>query len=231
MTLAVLFLSSALAGPGPIDAALVTDFPVLVGASVAWEPTSRLRAELTGGFLPGPYLDTINWGLTTFDVYSDTTAELIDAVLQDALIVHAQVGYRLIEDRGLSFSLGYQHIGLAGDTTDISLLIDADVSEEVYEKAKEEVGELDVSVSPHMITGEVGYQWLLRERLVLRSSLAFAYTVQASATVSTTEDARGPAGQQALDALTDASEDYLVDVFEQWVHLPMLGVSVGYRFP
>ena len=209
---------------------MLTDFPVLVGGSAAYELPGRLRSELTVGMMPGLYVDTINWAMTTFDVYSETTAELIDVILQGSIIVHAQVGYRPWEHRGFTGALGYQNIGLIGDTTDISLYADAQVSQEMLDRAQAAVGDLEVVVSPHMITGEVGYQWHLREQLVLRTSLAFAYTLNANATVSATQEAPTPLGREALEAVTVASEDYLISLFEEWVHLPMLGVSVGYRF-
>lgn len=213
-----------------LDVAALTDFPLLVGGGVAYELPVRLRAEVTAGVLPGPYVDAINWGMTTFDVYSETTAELIDVVLQNSFVLHSQIGYRPLPRRGLSVSLGHQYINLGGDTADISLFGDIAVPERLLEIAEAEAGELETKVSAHMISGEIGYQWQIQERLSLRATAAFAYTLHASAAVSATQEARNPVSQEALDLVTVAAEDYLEFVFEEWVHLPMVGVSAGYRF-
>ena len=229
----LLLTAAAHAGPpGHMDAMLVTDFPLLVGASVAWEHPSRFRLEGTGGILPDPYVSTINSAMTRFEIYSDTTAELIDVLLQNAVVLHGQVSYRPLADRGLSLALGYQHIGFAGDTTavDASLFSDAVVPDEALEIVQAELGDLEVDLRSHMVTGEVGYQWLVKERLVIRGSLAFAYTFHANTAVSATASARTPAGEDALALVNDAAADYLNFVFEEWVHLPMFGVSAGYRF-
>lgn len=227
----LLLLATAYAGsPGHVDLASVTDFPILVGASGAWEPNSRLRLEATAGVLPEAYVSVINAGLTTFDVYSDTTADLIDVLLQNALVLHGQVGYIPLRDRGLSVSLGYKYIGFAGDTTDVSSFSDAAIPTEVLEVAQQEAGELEVDLRSHMITGEIGYQWLIKERLVIRSSVGFAYTFYANTAVSATQEANSPAGEDAIAIVNDASADYLNFVFEEWVHLPTIGISAGYRF-
>ena len=228
----LLLLSSlaVAAPPGSLDVAALTDFPLLVGGSVAWEHDARIRLEGTAGVLPGAYVDTINWGLTTFDVYSDTTAELIDVVLQNALVSHVQLGYRPFEARGLSVAVGYQHIGFAGDTTDVSLFSDAVLPDGVLEAARSETGELEVDLKANMVSGELGYQWLVKDRLVLRSTLGFAYTFKASTEVSATGSAKTPVGEEAIKLLNVAAADYLDFVFEEWVHLPMVGVSAGYRF-
>lgn len=228
----VLFLVAAqTAAADGIDAAIGTDFPILVGASAAWQHPSRLRLEGTAGILPEPYVGTINQAMTTFDVYSDTTAELIDVVLQNAIVLHGQVGYQVLPERPLTVSLGYQRIGFAGDTTDISLFSDAAIPQEFIDAAATEFGDLEVDLTSHMVSGEVGYQWLIKERLVVRGSLAFAYTLHASTTVSATREASTPVGEELITLVNDAASDYLNYVFEKWVHLPMIGVTVGYRFP
>ncbi|MEL6342454.1 MAG: hypothetical protein AAFV53_04935 [Myxococcota bacterium] len=227
----LLLLATALAGPpGHVDLAPVTDFPILVGASGAWESPSRFRLEATAGIFPDPYVSAVNTGLTTFDVYSDTTAELIDVVLQNALVLHGQVGFIPWENSGLSVSLGYQYIGFAGDTTDVLLFADAAIPSDVLEAAEQATGDLEVDLQSHMISGEIGYQWLIKERLVIRSSVGFAYTIHANTAVSATRDPNTPAEEEALELVNDAAADYLNFVFEEWVHLPTVGISAGYRF-
>ncbi len=226
----ILLAAQAGAAEG-VDALIVTDFPILTGASLAWQHSSRLRLEGTAGVLPSPYVDAINWGMTTFDVYSDTTAELIDVVLQNAIVLHGQVGYQVLPRRPLSISVGYQRIGFAGDTTDIDLFSDAVIPQGILDSTRSDFGELEVDLTSHMVTGEVGYQWLLREHIVLRSSMAFAYTFHSKTDVYATREAQNPLEEESLTLVNEAAADYLDFVFEEWVHLPMIGISAGYRFP
>ena len=229
MLLPLLAVQAAIAGQ--VDASAVTDFPILTGASVAWQHPSRLRLEGTAGVLPSPYVDVINTAMTTFDVYSDTTAELIDVVLQNAIVLHGQVGYQVLPQRPLSVSVGYQRIGFAGDTTDISLFSDAVIPDEILDAARNDFGELEVDLTAHMVSGEVGYDWLIKDRITLRASLAFAYTVKSNTAVSATREPSNPVEEETITLVNVAAADYLDFVFEEWVHLPMIGLSAGYRFP
>ncbi len=226
-----LLLTVHTAAAESVDVSIGTDFPILTGASVAWQHSSRLRLEGTVGVLPGPYVDAINWGLTTFDVYSDTTAELIDVVLQNAIVIHGQVGYQLLPERPLSASLGYQRIGFAGDTTDIALFSDAVVPQALIDQARDDFGELEVDLTSHMISGELGYQWLIKDRLVIRGSAAFAYTIRSRTDVSATREATNPIEEETIAIVNVAAADYLDFVFEEWVHLPMIGIYAGDRCP
>jgi len=229
MLLALLLSVAPAASAHTFSAHALTDFPVLIGVGAGYESPQRVRLDASGGFMPGPYLDATNATLVAFDVYSETTAELIDILLQGSLVLRAEAGWRPWDDRGWYAGLGYQFLGLAGDTTDLSLYTDG-IEADILRRAEEQTGSLEVSVAPHMLTGRIGHEWILQERFVVRGSLGFAYTVSSSSTVSSTESGRGAAAQAAIDAVESAAESYLDDVFESWVHSPMLGVSGGYRF-
>jgi len=233
---ALLCLTSAdaLAGEGlpeghEIDAYVGTDFPLMVGAGVTYESPMRLRGELTGGLMPGGYVDTINWGLTTFDIYSDTVADLIDAILKNALVARAEVGYRPWESRGWTASAGYQHLRVLGNTTSVGDYLEG-VDEEAIEKVQEFSGDLLVNAGVHQVMGELGYERMIKDPWKIRATLGFAYTFKANTAVAASRDANDPVEEAALEIVTVEAESYLDFVFEEWVHLPMLGLSAGYRF-
>ncbi len=232
MNLAILLAAtSAIAADGDhhLDAAILTDFPVMVGANVTYEAPSRLRGELNGGVIPGPYVDTINWAMTTFDVYSENVANLIDLALRNTLVLRPEIGFRPLPNRGLTVALGYQYLFLGGDTADVQYFTE-NIEGDLAAFAQDATGDLEVQISNHMIHGEVGYEWLVKERLVLRSTLGFAYTVRANTTVTPTREADNAAEQELIDEVAILGEDYLDYVFEEWVHLPMVGVHAGWRF-
>lgn len=228
----ITFATSAQAGGlngHQLDVGLLTDFPVMVGGNVTYEAPFRLRAELNAGAMPGPYVDTINWGMTTFDIYSDEVANLIDVALKNSILLRTEVGYRPFARYGLVVSAGYQFLALSGDTADVQVLT-ANIDPALVGSVQGATGDIELRVSPHMITGEVGYEWLVKKRLVLRSTLGFAYTVASQTTVRPTQDVGGATEEAAMDAVVVLSEDYLNYVFEEWVHLPMVGIGAAWRF-
>lgn len=224
---------SAAAAEGPLtrslDVAVRTDVPVLVGATVTWEGPARLRGRLTAGTMPGPYVDLTNAAMTGFDIYSDTVADIIDHALRRSIVLRVEGGFRPLPRRGLTLGVGYQLLTLGGDSADLSLFGEAS-DPVLVERARSLTGDLEVGITDHMLTGEVGYEWPIREHLLIGTSLGFAYTVSADSRVSPTREADGPLEQEVIDAATASTADYLTYVFEEWVHLPMIGVSVGWRF-
>ena len=205
-----------------------TDFPIMIGGGMGLETSDRIRADVSGGILPGPYWDAVNGALVAFDVYSELTAELIDVLLNGALVLRTEGGWRPWADRGVFFTLGYQHIALAGDTTDLRLFGDG-IDSDLLDRAAED-STLDVRVRPHMLLGRVGVEHTIRESIELRLTLGFAYTVASSSTVESIREAATPAGAAIQEEVSTAAEAYLNDVFTSWVHVPMIGVSGGYRF-
>jgi hypothetical protein len=232
----LLLIASALAGDDAhsVDAYLGTDFPIMVGGGATYEHPTRLRLDVNGGFMPGPYVDAINWGLTTFDIYSDTVADLIDAVLENALVGRVELGYRPLPARGWTVSAGYQHLRVFGNTADLTYFAEG-IDEEIISEVQEFTGDLIINVAVHQIAGEIGYERALMprrfdEHLRIRGSFGFSYTLKASTVADTTNDPTNPVQEEATEVVLAEAEDYLDYVFEEWVHIPMLGVSAGYRF-
>jgi hypothetical protein len=226
----LLALLSAAASAAQLDLALRTDVPVMVGASATVEGAHRLRGRLSGGFMPGPYVDLTNAAMTGFGVYSTTVADIIELALRRSLVLRVEGGWRPIEGRGLTLGGGYQLLGLGGDSTDLSLFGEA-MDPRLLDSAQGVTGDLEVGVAAHMLTVEVGYEWVVKDHLVLTASLGFAGTVAAGARAEATKELSGPLEGEIRDAAVAGAADYLDYVFEEWVHLPMIGVSAGWRLP
>ena len=206
-----------------------TDFPLMAGAGITHELPGRLRIDGAAGLLPGPYWDTVNRTLVSAEVYSEDTAELIDILLTGALVLRLEAGWRPWERRGFFFTAGYQHLGLAGGSTNIALYADG-ITASLYEAASSVFGDLEVLVVPSMVLGRTGWEWHVRESILLRATLGFAYTVRSRSEVSMTDPPRNPIAAALSDSLAEEAEAYLDDVFESWVHTPMIGVYSGFRF-
>ncbi|MFT5681265.1 MAG: hypothetical protein ACI8RZ_002171 [Myxococcota bacterium] len=231
-----LLIASALAGDDThsVDAYIGTDFPIMVGAGATYEHPTRLRLDVNGGFMPGPYVDAINWGLTTFDIYSDTVADIIDAVLKNALVGRVELGYRPFPTRGWTVSAGYQHLRVFGNTADLTDFADG-VDEDALAQVQEFTGDLLIDVAVHQVTGEIGYERALfpkkfDEHLRIRGTFGFSYTLKANTVADTTNDPTNPPQEEATAIVLQEAEAYLDDIFEDYVHIPMVGLAAGYRF-
>jgi hypothetical protein len=175
-------------------------------------------------------VDLTNAAMTGFDVYSDTVADIIELALRRSVVVRLEGGWRPLERRGLTLGGGYQLLGLGGDSTSLSLFGEA-MDPRLLERAQAVTGDLEVGVAAHMLTAEVGYEWVVKDHLVLTASLGFAGTVAAAARAEATRDPRGALEGEVRGLAVDGVADYLDYVFEEWVHLPMIGASAGWRLP
>lgn len=212
-----------------VDATAYTDFPVSVGIRSTIETPQRLRFSASAGAFPGPYLDTIQGIATGAGWYSDALATVIDTALSRAWLMQFQAGWRPIEDRGFTVMGGYMPVFAAGgdaSSTDITAAMADDQSD------GEESDAHHLKSRIHLVTVQLGWEWLLAERLVLRSSVGGAFTVgsQTEATALSTTTSDRP-GREALQSVgIEALEAYLDNTYQSYVHTATIGVEVGYRF-
>ncbi len=234
-----LLLAAAVCAPAPVASAKPlgeggvalsarTDVPVLVGLSAAVEGPHRLRGQLSLGVMPGPYVDLTNTALTGFEVYSENVATIIDAALRRSLVTRVEGGWRPLPERGLVVLGGYQLLALGGDTTGLSAFGEA-MDGRLLSAAQDVTGDIEVGVSAHQLTAGAGWEWSPAPRLHVGANLGFAGTVATRSMARTTREARNAVGQTISDDVTTGVASYLDYVFDEWVHLPMVGVSVGWR--
>jgi len=212
-----------------LDVALVTDVPILVGGAVTWESPRRYRGRFTGGVMPGAYVDATNAAMVGFDIYSETVADIIDSALERTVVLHLQGGWRPVQARPMTVWVGYQFWGLGGSTTDLGVFADV-MDDALYEAAQDVTGDVDIAIRDHMLTAGIGREWVFDDRVVVGTSVGFSYSLAAPSRASATRAADNEVEQRIMDGVTGTAEDYLTYVFEEWVHLPTVGLSVGYRF-
>ena len=216
-------------GGHTLDVALETDFPTRVGAGVSWETPGRARMKLGLGVMPGPYVDVTNAAMVGFDIYSDDVGSIIDSALERTVVLQLQGGYRPLESRGFYVLGGYQFWGLGGSTTELNAFSET-MDANLYQAAQSVTGDIQVGIASHMLVGTAGWEWPLENNVVLGASLGFAYTLAAPSRAAPTRTANNEVEQEVMDGVTASAEDYLTYVFEEWVHLPFVCLSVGYRF-
>ena len=116
--------------------------------------------------------------------------------------------------------------------------IAAVTGQEVPDTGEDSAIEVDAAATDHMLTVEAGWEFVVKEKLVIDLTLGGAFSVGASSKLSRAGDATsvgrerpgaGAAGDP-LDPLLRAGEEYLDNTLTSYVHTPTVGVMVGYRF-
>jgi hypothetical protein len=222
----LLLATVAAASPWLGNLEAYTSFPTDVGLRGTLEGPGRVRVTGSVGLLPRPYLGVINDTATAQGWYDDDTADLVDAALQDALVLRAHVGWRPFPKLGFQFELGYGWIGLGGGLTSAQIL----EAEYGYDFGWLLGDDYDFAAAAtlHRVEASVGWEHVIGTHLLVRWDLGASYTLDATARVEREFD--GWPFDAALDDLQDDAEDDLERVLERHVHTPIVALGVGWRF-
>lgn len=204
---------------------VLTDFPIQVGGRLWVEVPYRLRFAATFGYLPGPYVDTINAFLVAVKAYDQETANLIKAALSQSLIVRLHGGWRPFRRRGAYFELGYGLAALGGGLTGSQAI--AAVTGTAPPSDPNESRGYDVKSILHLLDIELGWQWPVWRGLTFRVALGAALTVWSNTTVTPRFQPRLPGLQEQF---TSAAAQYLDNTYRSYVFTPTVSFAVGWRF-
>jgi hypothetical protein len=230
--------NAASAGSGwHVGVEAVTEIPVQVGARVAVEAPYRIRIDSSVGFFPPVYLDLMNDILSAAPQYNEDVATLVKIALDSSIVWRTHVGWRPFSGAGFYFTAGYGLITFGGDAGAEELLIAATELQLIdSSKPAPEEGSLpekrgyDIVSMLHMIDAEVGWEFLIAERLTLRAAVGGAFTLAASTDISPRFDVRRPVARATIDEFTSQSGAALNDLYTTFVHTPVVSLSLGYRF-
>jgi hypothetical protein len=219
---AVLLAEGTAAAEGWSGAVAVgTDFPVSVSVRGEIEAPPRLRASMSLGILPAPYVSAINAFVIAIGGYEEDTGDLVEAAISNSLIWRTHLGFRPFPKLGLYGEVGYGLVALGGQAT-TSELVAGLTGREV--PPGDESHTLSASSVLHMLDVEIGWAWLVWESWQLRAAIGGAFTVASSTTI---EPDYTPRSWRATQALTDYGEAYLNDVYTAYVFAPVVSVSFG----
>ena len=158
--------------------------------------------------------------------YSETTAELIEATLHNALLFRLHLGWRPFEGHGFSFGLGYGWIGLGGGLTGsqaFAILTGYDFP------MPNDFLEYDTQAVLHRLEAEADWEWLLKDHWLIRARLGGSYTFAAHVQLERQFEV-----PSLLEGVVSSWEEEgagkLEDTFTRYVHTPILGIETGWRF-
>jgi len=231
MFLCLLMAAATATAAPPIDVTVGTRVPLDLGVRGRVELPGRVQVGFGVGYLPGGYVDVINSAAQAFNAYDDATASVIRSAIKSSLVTSIDAGWRPIEKRGLRFGVGYSFVALGGDAAASDLVAAASGSEPPSEGEGGRRGgdalSYDLAASLHLVRPEVGWTFLFGDRWVLDAGLGGLFTMSSAATVEPEFTPSAPAAQTAF---TKATEVWLVETLDRYVHSPTVSVAVGMRF-
>jgi hypothetical protein len=227
MTFALALVRMAAAAPVSVDVQAMTVAPLDIGGRVTVEGPFRLRASTEIGALPPAYLDLINTICVSAGCYDETTASLISATLDGAVVWRTHLGWRPWAKHGCFFTAGYGLLALGGGLTGEEALEAATGRAPAF--ADGHIG-FDAAATTHMVDGTLGWEWAVKRHFLIRAEAGMAFTVAADVHVTPQQSTGFPRIDDALGALGDEAADYLHDEIVGYVHTPTVGLGVGWRF-
>ncbi|MBK8481943.1 MAG: hypothetical protein IPL40_12335 [Proteobacteria bacterium] len=201
-----------------------SDFPASLGGQLALEGPGRLRATVSLGCLPRPYVDAINALLVGVKAYDRPTADLIAQSLGSSLIWRTHLGWRPFRKAGFYLEGGYGLVALGGGATAAELVAGL-TGQPAPQEAAAGGQSFSVSSRLHMLDVEFGWSWRLGPRWRLRAAVGGAFTVASRTRIEARFKPRAP---RAVEAFAAYGEAYLDDIYTSYVFTPVVGASVGY---
>ena len=210
--------------PPNVDIALSTLVPISVGGQATLEIPGRILLQLDAGYMPQAYGSAINDMMQSFGVYDTSVAAIIDSALDGATVVRASLGWRPFESAGLELWGGYTSASLSGSVSpqDVGSVVGGQFASDVAAALID--GDITLSSQLHNIHAAIGWRWLLFDHLALRASVGYMQTLASSSSIEI------PGQDSAAQLATPHLDEALGDVYANYVKLPTLGLSAGYRF-
>jgi hypothetical protein len=211
--------------PSPpfFDLALVTHVPLSIGGVATLELPGRLLIQLDLGWMPPAYSSAINSMVQSFGAYDASMAALIDSALADAMVVRASGGWRPFASAGFEITGGYTYVALTGTVApaDLAAVVAGPFAAEIAQQLEQDIT-LDSQL--HNVHVALGWRWVALDHLLIRANLGYTQTLASSSSVEIPEHREGEA---LANPILDKE---LGGIYRQYIKLPVLSVSGGYRF-
>ena len=149
------------------------------------------------------------------------------AALNNSLLWRTRVGWRPWAKRGFYVDGGYTLTTLGGGLSGADVL--TSVLGDSYEFSAPNERAFDIGASVHFIDTEIGWEWAVRDKIWLRAALGGAFTVAASTDIQPSWTP-APIAQGPIEVISVAGEEYLNDIFTQYVHTATLSLALGWSF-
>jgi hypothetical protein len=201
-----------------------SDLGIDLGAGLQVETPFRLRLTSTVGWMPRGYAWFFKKYIEgAYDV-PDPVANVVEDLVSGALVVRANVGYRLLPHRGLFAAAGYTLQAASKNGLIATALEEATGRELPGGNGPRRL--FDTTTHAQMFDFQLGWQWPLPDRFSIQASVGFILVVSTSTTL---EPAFVPDNPALLDAFIQLAEKRLEDAGQGTI-APLGAVFLGYTF-
>ncbi len=213
-----------------MDVGAATYFPLAVGVESTVELPYRLLGQISLGWMPGAYSNTVIDVLGDFGAINSFEQSLIKAAIDNSFVLRLSLGWRPFSTLGLEVFGGYTLLTAGGSVTgaDVvdSYLMSTGSSDRVTGLTNQGI---PLRATLHSFHATLDYRFVLwDDRIVLRASLAYLQCVASSTEVTATP--LRPAGQAALNKINSDLQGFLNPYFTDYVKTPLIGLTASYRF-
>jgi hypothetical protein len=198
-----------------------TDFPLSVGLRGQIDAPTRLRLSSSIGIAPRAYLGAINGVVVATGAVDPRAADLVTASVDRSLVWRTHLGYRPFERAGFTIEAGYGHVSFGGQAP-ASDVYAAGTGQTAPPEMIAGVKSFNVDTTLHMLDLEVGWDFAVVERLLLRASIGGAFTIASSTTIDPTTT---PSLAGVVAPYTNAAASQLDHAYRSYGFTPVLGLS------
>lgn len=202
--------------------------PLMLGVQATLELPYRFLVQGELGVMPAAYVNGIDSVLTRSGVYDATTSALVRSTMQNSLVVRASAGFRPFSAHGLEIMGGYTLASLGGG---VSARATALAVSGVALPAAIPDAQIQLQTTIHALHVSLGWRWVVADHFVVRASLGYLQSVGSSSSLalpSTLAALPGVATQ--VDQINQIVDTKMNDTYTKYLKMPVMGLSLGYRF-
>jgi hypothetical protein len=215
-------------GSASFDIGCATEVPLMVGGQLTLELPYRILLQGEVGVLPAAYVNGIDSVLTGTGAYDASTSALVRSTLQNSLVVRASAGFRPFANHGLELMGGYTLASLGGG---VSARAAVEAASGVAVPAEIPDAEIQLRTTIHSLHASVGWRWIVGDHFVVRASVAYLQAVGSSSSLAAPAAVSAVPGVAArVDQVSQALDTTLNSTYTKYAKMPVVGLSLGYRF-
>ena len=206
------------------DVTATTYVPLSIGAQLSLEVPGRILLQGDLGWMPPGYGGALNGLVRAFGGYDPSLGSLVDGALSGAFVARLSAGWRPFPSAGFEITGGYTYVGLSGSVApaDVAGALGGQVAAAYALQPFQEP--IELSSHLHNFHVVLGWRWVAFEHLLIRANIGYTQTLASSSSVNIP-------GHADLAAMANPIVDStLSSIYKSYVKLPLLGVSLGYRF-
>jgi hypothetical protein len=209
------------------DLGVVVEVPLMFGAQGTLELPYGFLIQGEAGVLPEFAIDAVDGALRGSGAYDATTSDMVRGSLGNSLVLRLSGGIRPFPEAGFEMLGGYTVVALGGGVDARAAVAAAGgaLPSNVPD------GEITLSTTVHCFHFSLGWRWILADHFLIRASLGYVQSVGSSTSVHVPSSwSSDPTVATAVAVASPVIDAKLDDVLTTYVKLPVLGLSLGYRF-